>query len=320
MAGAKFGSRKLMLVLAFLLINSHSISFFKLSASSDEKSNQITSKMAKSYSDDVVWLVDSTNGQCLGSHGDFSECGELTLWIWKTLTKGVSLQSVTSVEEDSRSVHSVEDECLGRRRSLLKGSELAMRRCSAEAFSPTIWEFDELSGMMSDNSGFLSKVVDPRCVSNSESILQSCKKGFTALKRVVFERNPVDMSKPAPIQQPLDASTTTEVSGFSDVGTWTCPVTGQVFPRNLDERLSLRTPVLPTAVGVAPGAVSFTRGGSTASSGRQVFMGSGVFSKVEFSTVCVSLYIVLMKVFTLHCFCAGLHGHELQRVLDGVVR
>jgi len=87
MAGTKFGSRKLMLIMAFLLINSYSISYFKLSAASSDSSNPTAPFVKGPRTKDVVWLVDSTNGQCLGPHGDFSECGELTLWIWNTLRR-----------------------------------------------------------------------------------------------------------------------------------------------------------------------------------------------------------------------------------------
>ena len=283
MAGTKFGSRKLMLILAFLLINSYSISYFKLSTASDDISSSAAHDTDTSRTKDVVWLVDATNGQCLGAHGDFSECGELTLWIWNRLKRGISLQSVSTVEEESHSVHSIASECLGRRRSLVKSGELAMRRCSEDPFTSTLWNFDESTGMMSDRS-MLSKVAGSVCISNSESILQSCKEGFTALKRVVFHNSAsVLKTLPDPVQEPLLAPPTSESLDFSDVGIWKCPVTGQVFPRNLDRTLSAPVAVPLTSYPGPAGAIATTRGGSAASGsvsqGRQVFMGSGVFSK-----------------------------------------
>jgi hypothetical protein len=288
-----------MLILAFLLINSHSISYFKQSALTDVEQNHTSIKLNETSAKDVVWLMDTKNGQCLGHHGDFSECGELTLWIWSKLRRGVSLKSVAAMGEMSDDIHSV-NECLGRRRSLTKESELKMLPCSSSPMSPTGWTFDEVTGKLSDNNP-ISKVIGHTCISNHNIILQNCVNGFTSLKRVIFQRSS------NPVIVPLNLESTTVVAAkqipesdeFRDVGDWKCPVTGQSFPRNLD--VCLAAPV-QTACSVS---VASMRGGSRAadtsnSAGRQVFMGSGVFSKVFIScllhkmTFCLPHQVILV--------------------------
>lgn len=283
---AKFGSRKLMLMLAFLLINSQSITYSKLPVPPEAEVGSNSVKQASAGSGEVVWLVDTANGQCLGSHGDFGECGELSLWLYNKENNGVLLQSVAGVDEEEETVHSVSGECLGRRRSLTKSSELKMLPCSNDILSPTRWSFDDTTGMLTDGATLLSKIVGPSCIINGDSILQSCKKGFTSLKRVLFHRS----DKVTSIRAGQIATTiAADDSTFSDVGTWKCPVTGQVFPRNLDTHLSTKPPItvgVSAQAGKATSPLSSTRGGASASStaatstSRQVFMGAGVFSKV----------------------------------------
>lgn len=305
MAATKFGSRKLVLLLAFLLINSQSITYSKLpvhpdTLSSGNNGGSNSAKQTPIGSGEVIWLVDTTNGQCLGSHGDFGECGELSLWLYNKQSNGVLLQSVTSVDEEENTIHSVSGECLGRRRSMTRSTELKMLPCSNDILSPTRWSFDDSTGMLTDSSTLLSKVVGPACISNGDSILQSCKKGFTSLKRVLFHRS----SKSSPVKAGQIATTIiiADDNAFSDVGTWKCPVTGQVFPRNLDGHLNSKPPITATpagagaAAGKASTTLSATRGGSSGSASttsttasRQVFMGAGVFSKVQYDVACDSI-------------------------------
>jgi hypothetical protein len=285
-----------MVILAFLLINSHSITYSKLPLTPEPASGASTATPNEIANSEVVMLVDSTSGQCLGTHGDFGECGELSLWLWDKHGNKGKLQSITAVDEEEGSVPSVSGECLGRRRSALGKAELKMVPCTGSALAPTQWTYDEQSGKLAD-AGLTSKFIGPSCVTNGINVLQSCKNGFTALKKVLFHSNSRNAATGLASVASLTTSLSSAVdeSAFSDVGTWKCPVTGQVFPRNLDNHLSAKRPLATTATTAAVTASSpvtstlaATRGGSSTASvaaagkgGRQVFMGAGVFSKVS---------------------------------------
>jgi hypothetical protein len=283
-----------MVILAFLLINSHSITYTKLPLTPEAVSSTNTAAPNALENSEVVMLVDSTSGQCLGTHGDFGECGELSLWLWDPHGSKGKLQSITAIDEEEGSVPSVSGECLGRKRSALGKAELKMIPCTGSALAPTQWTYDQQSGKLAD-AGLTSKFIGPSCVTNGINVLQSCKNGFTALRKVLFHSNAHNAASGLASAAGLTSSlsSTASESAFSDVGTWKCPVTGQVFPRNLDQHLSAKRPLTASvSTGAAPATatstLAATRGGSSTASvaamqkgGRQVFMGAGVFSKVS---------------------------------------
>jgi hypothetical protein len=144
-------------------------------------------------------------------------------------------------------------------------------------------------------------------VKNDINVLQSCKNGFTALKKVLFHRNARNAASGL-TSLTTSLSSAVDESAFSDVGTWKCPVTGQVFPRNLDNHLSAKRPLATTTLtagstaATVTSALAATRGGSSTVSvaaagkgGRQVFMGAGVFSKVS--------WLVIVRRFLRRCIC-----------------
>jgi hypothetical protein len=275
MAGVRIGSRKLLVILAFLLLNSYSITYTKVPL----PETVLHRDDGPSRNGDVTMLVDSSTGQCLGAHGSFSECGELSLWFHRKIGGRDELQFVSAATDATGVVPSVSGECLGRTRSALGGTEVRLMPCHRAA---TAWSFDELSGKLMD-AGWRSKLLGTLCVGNGNdgnSILQTCRKGFSTLRKVVLHS-----SVAKPLSGGYIAGTGGEESSFTDSGTWKCPVTGQTFPRNLDQHLSRKSNV-GSARG---GTLSGTRGGSNIGStavtpttgGRQVFMGAGVFSKVR---------------------------------------
>jgi hypothetical protein len=334
MPTANFGSRKLLLLLAFVLLNSQSISFSKLPVT-------LESTLATGHSypnkqdeelhieNDVLWLVDTASGLCLGSRAGFSQCNENNLWLWSSTPKRsgqqhktVKLRAVLGIDKEDSSARTVSGECLGRNRGMLLNTELKMLPCTARS---TSWTFEEDLGKLTDGNNPLAKLLGPVCISSEESmyntsssLLKRCKKGFAHLKRVVLEKSSplfahLSSHKPrssiaeqlvVPNAKPLP------YGSFTDVGSWKCPVTGLLLPRNLDD--ILRQPAAVAAVvdqadakrptGSKPKpehgqpSVLATRGGESVSnsieskpvdftksgsSNRQVLVGSGVFSKVS---------------------------------------
>ena len=80
MRGTKYGSRKLIILLAFLLIDSNSILNIKLSYPLFNIDTNVQETESSTTSNSFIpkqtlWLVDESTGQCLGSQGSFGECG-----------------------------------------------------------------------------------------------------------------------------------------------------------------------------------------------------------------------------------------------------
>ena len=70
-------SRKLFLILAFLLLDIHSISNYIYSVHHD---------ISNSMSQNVHWLYDQSSGKCISPFGGLDECSELNLFYWKTVS------------------------------------------------------------------------------------------------------------------------------------------------------------------------------------------------------------------------------------------
>lgn len=262
MVGSTYSSRKLMLLLAFLFMDTSSVVQLSLptvdvSWQQGSHSREVT-HLDTSYSAEgtkqVVWLVDEATGQCLGSQGSFGECGDLSLWIWNSWNDNVLLQMADGSQ--LHNFNSSSAECLGRRRSITNMHDLALHRCSSSRFSRTRWTFDPITGMLSSNSVY-SKAFGSSCIHNRpHHAVQSCSRGFTSLRRVVFEYTEHEVSQAS--------SSDNRASSLTDSGSWTCPTTGLTFPRNLDDYF----------VSGEPGSRSKTQAMS-----RQVFMGGGIMTK-----------------------------------------
>lgn len=263
MVGSTYSSRKLMLLLAFLFMDTSSVVQLLLPTvdvswqQQQKQGREVTHLDTMSYSAEdsrqVVWLVDEATGQCLGSQGSFGECGDLSLWIWNSWNDSVLLQMIDGSQQHD--FNSSSAECLGRRRSIANMHGLALHRCSTSRFSRTRWTFDHISGMLSSNSVY-SKAFGPSCIHNRpHHAVQSCRRGFTPLRRVVFEYMEYEAVSQASSRAP---------PSLIDSGSWTCPTTGLTFPRNLDHYF----------MAGEPGSRSETHEMS-----RQVFMGGGIMTK-----------------------------------------
>lgn len=255
---------------------------------------------------------------------------DLSLWIWNSKGDDVLLQSAINSEDSSNELN--HSECLGRKRSLTNTHELMLHPCSTSQFSRTRWTYDYSSGMLSSNSIY-SKTFGSSCVNNDPKyIVQSCKNKFTPLKRVLFEDRSAYYAKQT--KSSTTSSTTshkmkstdgenvalsikeedTNNNQLIDEGTWKCPITGLIFPRNLDVHLSHLELDLLSSVVAATTATSSSRSSSTSSNNnnsnetsqfvlnstivtntivdinkRQVFMGSGILSKV-FMTMTFNIF------------------------------
>jgi len=263
MVRSTYSSRKLMLLLTFLFMDTNSVVQLSLPTVDvnwhQQGSREVTHLDALRHSAEdsrqVVWLVDEATGQCLGSQGSFGECGDLSLWIWNSWNGNVLLQMT-----DGSQLHdfnSSSAECLGRRRSIANMQGLALHRCSTSRFSRTRWTFDSTTGMLSSNSVY-SKAFGSSCIHNlPHHAVQSCRRGFTPLRRVVFEYMEYEASQASSTDNQASSS-------LIDSGSWTCPTTGLTFPRNLDHFF----------IAGEPGSRSETQEMS-----RQVFMGGGTMSK-----------------------------------------
>jgi hypothetical protein len=279
---AKAGrSRKLLLLLfcSPTLFSNHDKLPFNYEATTSSATSS-TSFVAN----ETLWLRDEASGQCLGAHGHFGECGDQSLWVWNSLGGDVLLQSAHSW--DPFSLNFDKAECIGRKRSLLKKDELQLLPCAHAPLSRTMWTFDEQSGRLADTSSLVAKARGPSCVINAPGtgpggearILQNCRKGYTSLKPVVFNFRTSTAPDPNTIASShWGAGESGEVEeGEAEEGArfYKCPITGQVFPRNLDRQLGTS---------------------SEGQQGQQVFMGGGVFSRtfvgMDFHIYSMAFYI-----------------------------
>lgn len=269
------------------MMNTHSITYTQIpTVPIPNAENAASNQQGTSTIDgEMVMLMDRRSSQCLGAHGDFGECGELSLWLHTSDGKKEKFHSITTFRDAEGSVPAVSGECLGRKRSITGGGELKLVPCGGISSS---WSYDESSGKLMD-AGLSSKLFGTACVSNGNSILQSCRNGYTALKKVLFHAT---ASIASPLVELPGSATPADASTFTDTGTWRCPVTGQVFPRNLDQHLGRPQSVPGPRSGGGGAAMAVPRGGSSSGrsdggasaisgDGRQVFMGAGVFSKVN---------------------------------------
>ena len=291
MSGKKLECRIWSIILAFLLLNTDSIINSSVSLSPYSVSRSIDSTPPIVEEKSVTMLVDTDTGLCLGAHGNFGECGELSMWQWNENDNKVSLQALSTIHSGGSKIAG---ECLGRKRTAL-GAELKMLPCSKGIFAPIRWTFDTLTGRLAD-AGLTAKFIGDSCIANGQDILQSCRKGFTSLKRVVLKAHPYSGSGDTGKTGHSQSAKVVNGQVYSEVGNWKCPITGQIFPRNLDKYLSATT-----ALSTGGGSITSS---SASSVGRQVFMGSGVLSKVTILLIyCISMQHINLPVFTVSTTC-----------------
>ena len=256
-----FQSRRLFLLLAFLLFDSDSYFYSFIPTSKSNKSTKgsesVNFEDVKSLlpDQDVAWILDDSTGHCLGIYG-FGECGDLNQWKVDRFGGEVQFHPVLNDHFHANQTNNLGQDCLARSRNVLKKRELLLRKCSESRLSSTWWKIDESTGMLS-TSGATSSLFGPACVINEETrpILQPCRRGFTAIKVVPLADNLHSSIKNAEV---LTNSANNNLMKNFDQGEWRCPVTGLTMPRNLD---SLLPPL------------SLDQ--------RQVLMGAGIFTKVR---------------------------------------
>ncbi|RYG63703.1 hypothetical protein EON64_15380 [archaeon] len=245
MVFTKFRSRKLFLLLAFLLFDSD-VFFSTLWSECQAELNSDACELLPARSavpqDGLVWIADAVRELCLGLQG-FEECGELNLWHLYRTPRGLQLRHHMHQDEDQA--------CLGR---MHPAPVLGLRSCKARhVFSGTYWQFDQRTGMLQSESA-PSKLWGPTCISSthknhtsssaqdkSESaavVLTKCAEGFMKLKLLPYL---------------VEEAGAEGGEGLIQEGGWRCPFTHQRLPRNLDAHL----------------------GGE-----RQVLIGGGLFTKV----------------------------------------
>eukprot|EP01038_Epipyxis_sp_PR26KG_P010287 gene10287-13830_t len=214
MIGKKFRSRKLILILAFLLIDTNSIvnyitffnppavnptsidntneKFEKIPLSNDNQVNDLITDGQLEYDiSNTLWLLNEESGLCLGPHG-FSECGEVNIWNWNSVGKNLNSDfllesaSVTNLHTYEETELKTDNTCLGRSRTSRMG-ELRSKKCSKNPLSTTLWKYDFESGKLS-TGGITSQLFGSKCVTKSGTLAKCWKgsKDFARLKRVNF--------------------------------------------------------------------------------------------------------------------------------------
>lgn len=308
MLGEKFRSRKLLLILAFLLIDTDSITNSLLGvvdrttdrksdnsnsgSSSDSNSNSDRSSSSSTTNvilDRTLWLLDENSGLCLGTEG-FSECGDTNLWKWQstgsdsTPANGDGLLLEVASISSKQFPETQEKECLGRGKRFRKGKR-TLRKTSCAKFpvaslTSLSWRFDPAIGRLS-TGGFVSSVLGTSCVQEDGS-LSSCE-DYAVLREVfVQDSSTAGVSRDSNkrridgVEEELDAEEMEE--GLIEEGTWTDPVTNLQLPRNLDK------------------ALASTAQEESSPARRQVFMGGGVYKKVLQQS-----YRTLLRLFSSIC-------------------
>lgn len=282
MTFTKFRSRKLLLLLAFLQLDLDPYERQSWLPSNelleDAKIEQLftyaTPPTAPVISSNgTVWIVDESSHECLGPHG-FSQCGDLSGWLWIEEDSYVKLRHLES---------SNENHCLGwkwlQKQFEIMDCDILKTPLYNRRTRNVHWNFDFAAGYLQTPIGFLETVLpfSPYCVVNdNRKRLQRCNRAATKLRVVpladisFLSDDPMHSDGDAFMETESQATTGENSIGTSDTpwlldqGYWHCPVTGLALPRNLDKYDSL------------PSINDSER------SGRQVLMGAGVFTKVVF--------------------------------------
>mmetsp|Transcript_26791 Transcript_26791/g.38264 ORF Transcript_26791/g.38264 Transcript_26791/m.38264 type:complete len:452 (-) Transcript_26791:151-1506(-) len=236
-----FRSRKLLLILAFLLIDIHSIVYYKIGVSNPE--------LKETADINAIWIVDDATDRCLSPYsGGFDECSELNIWIWTPINGS----SVLKIQNDRESDHIEEGllqsgnsdrkgNCLGRDRWR---DRLALMSCATSPLSPALWKFNFDKGMLF-SSGVISTHFGAVCVTYNNSkqhndsrvLLGGCSKyGYRVLRFVHVDHT---LNRPlgktaTPI--PRIAVSEPNISSRA-VPSVTCPVTSLALPSRLDLHL-----------------------------------------------------------------------------------
>lgn len=284
MTFTKFRSRKLLLLLAFLQLDLDpyerqswlpSNEFFE-----DPMIDQLFTRSSQPTppriaNNGTVWIVDEGNHECLGPHG-FSQCGDLSGWLWIEDGSYVKLRHLES---------SSENHCLGwkwlQKKFEIMDCDILKTPLYSRRTRNIHWNFDFDAGYLQTPIGFLETVLpfSPYCVVNdNRKRLQRCNRAATKLRVVPladisFLTDDLKQSDGDEVMETESLAITGDNSisahDFStplllDQGYWHCPVTGLALPRNLDKYENL-PPI-----------------NDSERSGRQVLMGAGVFTKVVF--------------------------------------
>lgn len=173
----------------------------------------------ETQTNNFIWIVDETDGKCLGGHG-FGECGPLNLWeIW-------GLDGAYTLEHHVDSaLETIDSECLGRNVKWLAKTKAGLVKCSKSIILQ--WNFSLSSGQLSNGPG--SKQCLRRV--GNDAFIQPCSKGYTAVVPLIFDQQMYSSHK--------DDSTVIGQTQDADelLSDWTSPETGLILPRTLNDRL-----------------------------------------------------------------------------------
>lgn len=278
-------SRRLFLLMGICLIDTHSTPSDLIPLLGSKRFSN-----TDPYDGHTLWIVDENSGECLSSYG-FGACGDVNLWKWRSNTRNDELVMFESVlpprfksdkendilkidgkenSENTEEVVSVGGKnkkdalCLGRMMSISKTHpETTLSKCSSRIASATTWEYDHENMMLSTATGVLSKFMGSLCVVRDGDVAstQNCNMGYSRLQLVIHTTRTgqkTEMAEQNTLQQAHSKAHPIEN------GEWICKKSGLVFPRNLDGRVP---------------SLSTKHQGKHED--RQIFMGAGIFTKVN---------------------------------------
>lgn len=265
-------NRRLLLTLAFLLLDIHSehtsLNYDSLQLQSNsnkslinrESSSSTPSSVLTSSSSpivgtgNIVWLVDKDSGTCLGDMG-FSECSDVNLWkshsvdsdtlqfesVISHLTTTGSISMTISESQGNNDFSS----CLGRKvNSEHVPSAVESQSCNQNIFKHgyTNWKYDADTGRISSHSWFET----PHCLFRDNNLntvlILPCEEGYTSFYPIHydghFDAAPSSGSSESvsstDLSRSLDEPAIVNAPVNTDPDTWTCPTTKLVLPRIID--------------------------------------------------------------------------------------
>jgi len=280
----------LLIIIVFIGIQSHFDG--KVSSKSivfQQSTTQIPHSLTSSsgFVEKEVLIFEIESQKCLGIDG-FSQCSDLTKWIWKPTEKGVLLVSTMHQQDDEPK----ERICLGRKKTT---NDFKLIPCDTKSIFPSIyWRYDRETGKLFSPPNLLgsrcvlhtTSIDEPTNQNNylltSNAILASCEQGFTPLQII-------------PVSIPSDHQlhhhhTPTTQDEFEEERIYECPNTKQHMPCNLDN-YHLVTPATASANAIRS---------------QQMLMGAGIFTKTMFGMnfhVCeIGWYVNIQSIQTEKAF------------------
>lgn len=237
-------NRRLLLTLAFLLLDIHSEHTSSNSHLYDiQKEPHLEASTVGTGS--IVWLMDKDSGTCLGDQG-FSECSDVNLWKSHSVSSDTVLQFESLVSHDANEESA--SSCLGRRVNEGVPSAVESQSCQQNLFKHgyTNWKYDSDTGRISSHSWFET----PHCLFRDNDLntvlILPCEEGYTSFYPIHFDGPHGESSASSSssssggsvneLSQTLEERTSASASVVPDAdpNTWTCPSTKLVLPRIIE--------------------------------------------------------------------------------------